>query len=61
MKAITSKYHVGGSTEIRYDIILGWDIHTVVKINDKVSKDIITIGEGPYEFWTEPMFDLKDN
>ena len=49
--------HVYKSNEGRYDIILGRDLLTVLGLDSKMSEHVITVGDGPYKGYTDPMLD----
>ena len=58
-KIVTYKYHVGNSTESRYNIILVRYILATLRIGIKFSNNTMSGGEGPYEFCMESMVDLN--
>ena len=58
MNAVTWKFHVDESTNVRYDIILGWYILTELGLNLKFFDHIIEADDGPFKGSTTPMVDL---
>ena len=59
-KITTCKFHVGDSTKIRYDMIIGRDIITALVLYLKFSVYIIIGGDGSYKGCSAPMSDVTD-
>ena len=56
----TWKFHVDESTNGRYDMIRGRDLLTALGLDIKMSENVITGGEGPYEGCLSPMIEVSN-
>ena len=59
-KILTWKFHMDYSTIGRYNIILGRYLLTDLGLDFNFSNRIIVGGEGPYEGFSAPMFDVSN-
>ena len=57
-KITTQEYHVYESTESRYDMILGRDLLMSMRLDLKISINVIVAGEIPYEGCMNDMVDM---
>ena len=60
MKIMTWKCHIDGSTNGRYDMILGIDLLTALGLDLMFSRNDILGREGPYEGFSAPMVDVRN-
>ena len=60
-KIVTWKCHVDKSTYSRYNVILGRDLLTALGLDLKFSERLIIVGEGPYEGFSSPMVDVRND
>ena len=51
--------HVDDSSESRHDMVFGRDLFAYLVLDLKLSKFVITVGDGPYEGCTAPMIEMS--
>ena len=59
-KIVTWKCHVDKSTNGRYNMILGRDLLTALRLDLKFSDDVIIDGKGTYKGCSVPMVDARN-
>ena len=59
-KIVSWNFHYDNKTNIRYDMILGIDLHTALGLDLQFSENIIIGGRGPYEGCLAPIVDLSN-